>query len=351
MPEFANDGYTANPLFGATGNPWNPALTPGGSSGGAVAAVAAGIGPLAIAQDGGGSIRRPASHTGLVGLKPSLSAWPRQHALPGLLLDFDCIGPVARTVADARLLFDALRGPSAVDRSSLSAAWAAAQPRPQAPLRVLYVEHLNANPLDRQIAASCRRAVQQLAALGHRVEDGELPLDVAFVMEAWPQIGQVGLAAMFDQHPDWEAQASPKYREAAEAGRKVSGSRVWQIMERVRRLRADSAALFERFDVIVMPAAAALPWPAHEAFPTRDRRPGRSARAAMPPTPAGSMRPACRAWRCPPQPSREGLPIGIQLIGPYGQDDLLLDLGAGLRGHRTLGRPLARTLNDRPRVP
>ena len=107
VPEFANDGYTANPLFGVTGNPWDPALTPGGSSGGAVAAVAAGIGPLAIAQDGGGSIRRPASHTGLVGLKPSLSAWPRQHTLPGLLLDFDCIGPVARTVADARLLFDA----------------------------------------------------------------------------------------------------------------------------------------------------------------------------------------------------------------------------------------------------
>ena len=113
VPEFANDGYTANPLFGVTGNPWNPALTPGGSSGGAVAAVAAGLGPLAIAQDGGGSIRRPASHTGLVGLKPSLSAWPREQTLPGLLLDFDCIGPIARTVADARLLFDAVRGPSA----------------------------------------------------------------------------------------------------------------------------------------------------------------------------------------------------------------------------------------------
>jgi aspartyl-tRNA(Asn)/glutamyl-tRNA(Gln) amidotransferase subunit A len=133
VPEFANDGYTANPLFGVTGNPWNPALTPGGSSGGAVAAVAAGIAPLAIAQDGGGSIRRPASHTGLVGLKPSLSAWPRQHVLPGLLLDFDCVGPVARTVADVRLLFEALRGPSPVDRSSLAAAYAAAQVRPAGP--------------------------------------------------------------------------------------------------------------------------------------------------------------------------------------------------------------------------
>lgn len=327
VPEFANDGYTANPLFGATGNPWDPALTPGGSSGGAVAAVAAGMGPLAIAQDGGGSIRRPASHTGLVGLKPSLSAWPRHHTLPGLLLDFDCIGPVARTVADARLLFDAVRGPSAVDRSSMAAAYAAAQPRAQGRLRVLYVEHLNANPLDTQIAASCRQAVQRFEALGHRVEFGALPLDVGFVLEAWAQIGQVGLAAMFEQHPDWEALASVKYRESADAGRRVSGARVWQIMERVTRLRRECVALFERVDVIVMPAAAALPWPAHEPYPTNidGQAVGPRGHAAY----TGWVNAAgLPGLALPAQPSTQGLPIGIQLIGPYGQDDLLLDLGA-----------------------
>ena len=120
VPEFALEGYTDNPLFGVTGNPWNTKLTPGGSSGGAVAAVASGIAPLAIGQDGGGSIRRPAAHTGLVGLKPSLSAVPREHVLPSLLLDFEVIGPLARTVADARLLFDVMRGPAAVDRSSMA---------------------------------------------------------------------------------------------------------------------------------------------------------------------------------------------------------------------------------------
>ena len=327
VPEFANDGYTANPLFGVTGNPWDPALTPGGSSGGAVAAVAAGIGPLAIAQDGGGSIRRPASHTGLVGLKPSLSAWPRHHTLPGLLLDFDCIGPVARTVADVRLLFDAVRGASPVDRSSLAAAHAAALPRTPGPLRVLYVEHLNANPLDPQIAASCRRAVQHFDALGHRVEFGALPVDVSYLMEAWPQIGQVGLAAMFEQRPDWEAQASAKYRELAEAGRQVSGARVWQIMEHVTRLRRECAALFERVDVIAMPAAAALPWPAHEPYPTRidGQEVGPRGHAAY----TGWVNAAgLPGLALPALPSREGLSIGLQLIGPYGHDDLLLDLGA-----------------------
>jgi len=328
VPEFANDGYTANPVFGVTGNPWAPDLTPGGSSGGAVAAVAAGMGPLAIAQDGGGSIRRPASHTGLVGLKPSLSAWPRIHQLPGLLLDFDCIGPVGRTVADVRMLFELLRGPDAADRSSLSA-WAAQQRmRPAShPLRVLYVEHLNNNPLDRQIAASCRAAVQRLAALGHRVEDGPLPVDVSYLMQAWPEIGQVGLAAMFEQHPDWEAQASAKYREGAEAGRRVSGARVWQIMERVRQLRRESAAMFERFDVIAMPAAAALPWPAHEAYPTHidGKEVGPRGHAAY----TGWVNAAgLPGLSVPAAPSREGLPVGLQLIGPYGGDDLLLELGA-----------------------
>jgi aspartyl-tRNA(Asn)/glutamyl-tRNA(Gln) amidotransferase subunit A len=326
VPEFANEGYTANPLFGVTRNPWNPELTPGGSSGGAVAAVAAGIAPLAIAQDGGGSIRRPASHTGLVGLKPSLSAWPRAHALPGLLLDFDCIGPVARTVGDARLLFEALRGPCAADRSSMAAAWAAAQPRPAGPLRVLYVEQLDANALDREIADSCRHAVQQLSALGHRVEHGALPLDLGCLLEAWPQIGQVGLAAMFDQHPDWEAQASPRYREAAAAGRRVSGPRVWQIMEQVKRLRRDCAALFERVDVVVMPAAAALPWPAHQAYPRfiDGQEVGPRGHAVY----TGWVNAAgLPGLALPARPSRDGLPIGIQLIGAYGRDALLLDLG------------------------
>jgi aspartyl-tRNA(Asn)/glutamyl-tRNA(Gln) amidotransferase subunit A len=206
-------------------------------------------------------------------------------------------------------------------------AWAAAQPRPSGPLRVLYVERLNGNPLDPQIAASCSEAVRRLAGLGHRVEHGELPLDVSLLLDAWPQIGQVGLAAMFDAHPDWEAQASAKYREAAELGRQVPGPRIWQIIDRVRRLRAESATLFERVDVIVMPAAAALPWPAHEAYP-----PVIDGQAVGPRGHAvytGWVNAAgLPGLALPAAPSADGLPIGIQLIGAYGSDSMLLDLGA-----------------------
>lgn len=329
VPEFANDGYTGNPVFGVTGNPWNPALTPGGSSGGAVAAVAAGIGPLAIAQDGGGSIRRPASHAGLVGLKPSLSAWPRHQALPGLLLDFDCIGPVARTVADARLLFEALRGPAPQDRSSLAAAWSAAQPQRPGPLRILYVERLNDNPLDPQIAASVGRAVDRLAALGHAVTRAPLPLDLGPLLQAWPEIGQVGLAALFQRHPDWEAQASAKYRELAAAGRAVPGWRVWQIVEQVAQLRRDSVALFAQVDVVVMPSAAALPWPAAEPYPAviDGQAVGPRGHAVY----TGWVNAAgLPGLALPCDPAADGLPIGLQLIGPHGSDTMLLDLGAAL---------------------
>ncbi len=327
VPEFALEGYTANPVFGVTGNPWAPELTPGGSSGGAVAAVAAGIAPLAIGQDGGGSIRRPACHAGIVGLKPSLSAWPRAQVLPSLLLDFEVIGPLARTVADARLMFDVLRGPAAVDRSSLAAAQAAAGSRAAGPLRILYVERMGVAPLDPQIAQSVGRAVAQLATLGHPVESGVLPLDLEFFAEAWPQIGQIGLASMFEQHPDWERQASPKYRDMAEAGRRLPGGRLWQIVERVKQLRRDCAAVFERVDVIVMPSVAALPWPAHDAYPPRidGQDVGPRGHAIY----TGWVNAAgLPSLAVPTAPSREGLPIGLQMIGPYGGDDGLFDLGA-----------------------
>jgi aspartyl-tRNA(Asn)/glutamyl-tRNA(Gln) amidotransferase subunit A len=328
VPEFALEGYTANPLFGVTRNPWNLELTPGGSSGGAVAAVASGIAPLAIGQDGGGSIRRPASHTGVVGLKPSLSAVPREHVLPSLLLDFEVIGPLARTVADARLLFDVMRGADPVDRSSLAAAHAAAASQNKASsLRILYVERFGSAPLDPQIALSVGDAVRGLAALGHHVDTGALPLNLDFYAEAWPQVGQIGLARLFAEQPEWGRQASSKYRELAEKGRALPAARLWEILEQVKQLRRDAVTLFDRFDLVMMPSAAALPWPAQDAYPARidGQEVGPRGHAVY----TGWVNAAgLPALALPCAPSRESLPIGMQCIARYGADEQLLDLGA-----------------------
>ena len=322
VPEFTLEGYTGNALFGTTRNPWNPALTPGGSSGGSVAAVAAGMVPLALGTDGGGSARRPASHTGLVGFKPSIGAIAREHALPPLLLDFEVIGPIARSVADVRLLFDALRGPHPADRRSQGAA----TPKPlPAQLRVLYVPTLDDAPVDPEIAASCRAAAQRLVALGHRVDEGPLPLDLGLMTHGWPVIGQIGLAWLFERHPPWRDGASAKYLAMAEAGAAQPAPLLWQILETVEQLRRDVAALFTRFDLIVTPAAAALPWPADEAFPPviAGRPVGPRGHAIF----TGWVNAAgLPAVALPAAPSASGLPIGVQLIADFGCDQALLEL-------------------------
>ncbi|HUO65822.1 MAG TPA: amidase family protein, partial [Terriglobales bacterium] len=117
-PEFGHKGVTDSPLFGITRNPWNPSLTPGGSSGGAGAAVAAGLGPLAVGTDGGGSIRIPASFCGIYGLKPSFGRVPQGPGFPGWET-FSATGPMTRTVRDAAAMLDAMAGPDDRDRLSL----------------------------------------------------------------------------------------------------------------------------------------------------------------------------------------------------------------------------------------
>ena len=114
-PELAMLGRTDSRLSGVTRSPWDPALTPGGSSGGASASVAAGITTLAIGTDMGGSTRLPASYTGLVGMRPSTGRIARRFGFPATAIDFQVIGPFARTMRDMRLLYGALAGPDRRD--------------------------------------------------------------------------------------------------------------------------------------------------------------------------------------------------------------------------------------------
>ncbi|RVU14734.1 amidase [Methylobacterium oryzihabitans] len=330
MPEFAVQGYTAGTRFGTTGNPWNPALTPGGSTGGGVAATAAGYAPIGLGTDGGGSIRRPAAHAGLVGLKSSLGLVPRHGGLPSPLLDFEVAGAVTRTVADSRAVLDLMAGP---DPRVLWSGFPRGAGRPERPLRARYVERLGDHPVDPVIAAACRRALGALAGCGLAIEEGPLPVEVGALNAAWPEIGRIGLAHLFAADPALEAGASEPYRAMAAQGRAIPATRLWQILDWVRTLRDAAAAAFAEIDLVLTPICAAQPWPAGEEYP-----PVIDGQAVGPRGHAiysGWVNAAgLPGLSVPVDPAPDGMPIGLHLVAGYGRDRLLLDVAAAFERAR-----------------
>src|SRR5262245_14585547 len=172
-PEFGHKGVTDSPLFGITRNPWNSSLTPGGSSGGAGAAVAAGLGPLAIGTDGGGSIRIPASFCGLYGLKPSFGRVPQYPAFRGWET-FSHTGPLTRSVRDAALMLDVIAGPDDRDRYSLPGdggpSFVAACDAGIDGLSVAWSPDVGHAAVDPEVVDLCAQAAERFEALGCHVE-------------------------------------------------------------------------------------------------------------------------------------------------------------------------------------
>lgn len=321
-PEFAVEGYTGNALFGVTGNPWNPALTPGGSSGGTVTAVAAGLAPAGIGTDGGGSIRRPAAYTGLFGLKPGIGRCPRAGGLPQVLLDFEVVGPLTRSARDLRLVFSVLAGADRADPCSRARMPEVSRP---GALRILYAERLGEAPLDPRIRGRVAAAAERLAALGHRVEAGPLPFDLGPLNAGWSMIAQVGLAAMREAVPAMAERAGARYLALADEGARVPARALWAMLESIGRLRAEVSRFFADWDVVMTPACAARPWPAGESHPeTIDGQPvGPRGHAVY----TGWVN-ACGhpAVTLPAGRDGEGMPVGFQLVGDLGSEEMLIDL-------------------------
>ena len=323
-PEFAVEGYTANRLFGVTRNPWNLNLTPGGSSGGSVAAVAAGLVPAAIGTDGGGSIRRPAAYTGLYGLKPTIGRVPRSGGLPQLLLDFEVVGPVARTVRDLKLFYCVLAGP---DRSDPQSRGVGERQSAGKALKILYVDRFGDEPCDPLILQSCRKAADRLADHGHHVEPGVLPFDLTAINAFWGTIAQVGLAAMRRAIPDMQRHAGPQYLAMADLGDAVSAADFLAGLEGIGTLRSDVSRAFADWDLIMTPACAAMPWAAEKPFPEEidGKSVGPRGHAIYTGWVNASGHPAITV---PADPAPDGLPIGFQLIGDLAAEDLLFEIAA-----------------------
>jgi len=316
-PEFGHKFVTDSPLTGITRSPWNLERTPGGSSGGAAAAVAAGLGPLAVGTDGGGSIRIPASWSGLVGQKPTagrVPVWPASRW--GALSH---VGPLARSVEDAALLLTVLARPDRRDPAALppdGRDYRIGLADGVAGLRLAYSPDLGLAEVDPEIAAAVEAAARALERLGARVT-AVAPPGIEAIVAAHRTCFVAIFAHLLEQLPPAQhALLDPYLRQAADAGRGVSAAQYHQALLVRQATAARMEAFFAEHDLLVLPGFH-VPPPPVPGLPDglRGKPPALTCWANHTGQPVASV---------PCGLTRDGLPIGLQIAGPRFADALVL---------------------------
>jgi Asp-tRNA(Asn)/Glu-tRNA(Gln) amidotransferase A subunit family amidase len=326
-PEFAHTLVTDSPLWGVTRNPWNLERTPGGSSGGSAAAVAAGCVPLAEGTDMGGSVRIPAAWCGIVGLKPGLGRIPMD-TLPGL---FDLIshhGPLARTVDDVRLFLQATQGPDDADILSIPCPLDLESPVPASVegLRLALSIDLGLWAVDPAIAAAVRAAATGLRAAGAVVE--EVEVSVARKDEdVWFDLWSVFMATYYGHLVEpYAAKMDPEVLRLIERGNKLSAVQLKQLELERTALWRRLAAVFASHDALLCPTMSTGPSAAAKADrPKSHPADGRYHAADM--TGVFNLVSPCPALSVPCGWDTEGLPIGLQVVGRRWREDMVLRIG------------------------
>ena len=235
-PEFGWMGNTTNAIFGPSLNPFDPSRGPGGSSGGAAAALAAGMVPLATGSDGGGSIRIPSACCGLSGMKPSLGRVPAGGPNPPGWIDLSTNGPMARRIADVARALDVAVGPDPTDLRSLprpEANWLAALDDPHVPVRIAYAPTLGYATVDAEVAAACERAVGVLESLGADVVVLDSVFDADPVGDFLTLTGASTLRTLrpFMGHPRW-GEVHPVLRHFVDAAQSTTAEQLLQVFDR-----------------------------------------------------------------------------------------------------------------------
>jgi amidase len=335
-PELGQWPIAESAVSGVTRNPWRLDHTPGGSSGGSAAAVAAGLVPAALGSDGLGSIRVPAAWTHLVGIKPQrgrISTWPEPEVFNGLT----CIGPLARTVADAATLLDAARGnqpgdlhrPPAPRARYADAAGEGAQQGPR-PLRIALALKppftVVPTSLNAEIRAAVERIAAALAGLGHVVQPAQPRYGLFGVGVLARSLG--GLHAWSLRLPDVSL-LDPRTQHNIKLGRRLGGPvlRAARALEGPMRLQL--GAIFRRFDVVLTPTTAQPPLAIGALDGLTDWQTDRVITAACPYTWPLNVT-GWPAISVPAGLTRDGLPIGAQLWGPANSEVQLIALAAQL---------------------
>ncbi len=336
-PEWGHKAMTDSPLFGVTRNPWHAERTCGGSSGGAGAAVAAGLGPIALGTDGGGSIRIPAANCGIVGLKQTLGRIPNIHAAD-LFANHSYIGPMTRGAADAALMFAALEGPDHRDPYGMRAPrrLPPLPPGTLAGLRIGWALKAGNPRVAADVEATCNASLAAFEAMGASIEP--FTIDFAQHVEVFQVTWQTSLRARLKELIEKSGEpVAASLAQTIEQGARHSAVDLAKAQALRTSFFRDVEILFQRFDML------ATPMMARDALPlTQDPL----AEIEIDGVRAGTMRrdlyPYTWPFNLTGHPaisvpcgfSADGLPLGFQLVGPWDADERLLDLAQRLEAAR-----------------
>jgi amidase len=340
-PTYAGDWQTYNEVYGRTNNPWDASRTAGGSSGGAAAAVAAGMTPLELGSDIGGSIRNPAHYNGVYGHKPSWGIVPVRGHIPGppgslVQVDVGVAGPIARSVADLRTALGVVAGPLPQDaagwRLELDPGLGLGD---VGELRVATVfgEGTDVVPVAGDVRANLDSFAARLAAAGARVDAVALPVPLAEGFRAWRDLTLpiFGLGLPEKEYAELAGLENvPGDDPDLVIGRTMASRfRSWMRAAELReRQRAAWARFFERYDVVLAPVMPTAAFPHDTDRPVAERLLDVDG-VAVPHFLAAAWCGAIGAAllpvvTLPTGPNQAGLPVGVQLIGPFLSDLRLL---------------------------
>ena len=229
--------------------------------------------------------------------------------------DFEVVGALTRSIDDLVLVMKAIQGPDVSDRASCGFTDDESEPEGTSPLSILYIPQFGTNQVEPEIVAACAVAARNLAAMGHAIEEGEAPFDLQLFERFWPKITAAGMAWLLHDE-NWEGKIGENFATMVAQGQAMTAVDYIDLLAAFREIAAQIARCFNRYDIIMTPSAGAMPWradqfgpPYHQAFTPFVNAAG---------TPAIAL---------PTDPSPQGIPIGFQLVAPFGADWRLIALG------------------------